>query len=76
MLTFSLLSLRVSRSMVWKMVPRSLRARPGCLWSPSPPRSRAWGSGGQVGRLSGGEGSDGAPWGSALESGSPAGMLT
>lgn len=75
-MSLSLLSLRVSRSMVWKMVPRSLRARPGCLCSPPPSRSRARGSAGQAGRLLGGEGSDGAPRASALESGGPAGMLT
>lgn len=67
-MSLSLLSLTVSCSMVWKMLPTSLRARPGGerlgrLAAPPPP------PGGQAGRLSGCEGS-------VLESGGPAGMLT
>lgn len=68
----------VSCSMVWKMLLVSLRARPGGerLGRLRPPWHRGRGSVCQSGRLSGWAGLVGAPEGSVLESGGPAGMLT
>lgn len=64
----SLLSLTVSCSMVWKMLPTSLRARLGAEWL-GRRRPPLLPQGCQAGRLSGCEGS-------VLESGGPASMLT
>lgn len=66
--SLSLVSLTVSCSMVWKMLPTSLRARLGAEWL-GRPRPPLLPQGCQAGRLSGCEGS-------VLESGGPAGMLT
>lgn len=77
-MSLSLWSLSVSCSMVWKMLLASLRARLGREWLGRlrPPSHHGRGAVCQAGRRSGWEGLVGAPEGSVLESGGPAGMLT